>query len=71
MMRCRMDCLLNYGFVQVVPMPDARFSVDVATSELLMTLPPPLRRYRMPETYHVPCDIGCIRSSRLSGREWA
>jgi hypothetical protein len=73
MMRCRMDCLLNHGFVQVAPMPGARFSVDVATSELLMTLPLQLGRYRTPVTYHMQKarDIGCIRSSRWSRREWA
>ena len=71
MMRCRMDCLLNHGFVQV--MPDARFSVDVATSELIITLSLQLRRYRTPETYHMheARHIGCIRSSRWSRREWA
>jgi hypothetical protein len=66
MMRCRMDCLLNHGFVQ--GMPDARFSVDVATSELLITLSLQLRRYRTPETYHMheARHIGCIRASEVS-----
>jgi hypothetical protein len=65
MMRCLMDWLLTHGFVQVVADAGSPFSVDVATSELGMTPPLQLRRYRTAATYHMQRarDIGCIGSS--------